>query len=71
MIKSGFSVTEFTKSVLYSCIKVVRLKPDNLTVAMDLHRLVIASWLMHDLDIVSLLFKPGMCQPAAGVHLVS
>ena len=28
MIKSGFSVIEFTKSMLYSCIKVVRLKPE-------------------------------------------
>ena len=28
MIKTGFSVTEFTKSMFHSCIKAVRLKPD-------------------------------------------
>ena len=28
MVKSVFNVTEFTKSMLYNCIKVVRLKPD-------------------------------------------
>ena len=28
MTQSVFNVTEFTKSMLYTCIKVVRLKPD-------------------------------------------
>ena len=28
MTQSVFNVTEFTQSVLYNCIKVVRLKPD-------------------------------------------
>ena len=28
MTQSVFNVTEFTKSVLYNCIKVVKLKPD-------------------------------------------
>ena len=28
MVKAVFIVTEFTKSMLYNCIKVVRLKPD-------------------------------------------
>ena len=27
MVKSVFNVTEFTKSILYDCIEVVRLKP--------------------------------------------
>ena len=28
MVKSVYNVTKFTKSVLYNCIKVVMLKPD-------------------------------------------
>ena len=28
MVKSVFNITEFTKSMLHNCIKVVRLKPD-------------------------------------------